>query len=101
MYVAYWKNLSDLVGIISESEDESEIVQLEVYKLSLNSIETYARKFKNKADVSQSDMQQLFDKVKDAVNDVATTSDTTETLKASVVSRIEQTQSAIDNAYRE
>lgn len=101
MYVAYWKNLSDLVGIITGSEDESEIVQLEVYKLSLNSIETYARKFKNKADVSQTDMQQLFDKVKDAVNDVATTSDTTETLKASVVSRIEQTQSAIDNAYRE
>ena len=47
------------------------------------------------------ELYKAFDKVKDAVNDVATTSDTTETLKASVVSRIEQTQSAIDNAYRE
>ena len=46
-------------------------------------------------------MQQLFDTVKEAVNDVSTTSDTTEDLKTSVVSRIEQTQSAIDNAYRE
>ena len=43
----------------------------------------------------------MFDTVKEAVNDVSTTSDTTEDLKTSVVSRIDQTQSAIDNAYRE
>ena len=101
MYSSYWTNLSDLVEIITQSKDESEIVELEIYELTMNSIEQYARKFKNKANVSQSDMQQLFDTVKEALNDVSTTSDTTEDIKASVVSRVEQTQSAIDNAYRE
>lgn len=101
MYASYWTNLSNLVGIITQSKDESEIVELEIYELTMNSIEQYARKFKNKANVSQSDMQQLFDTVKDALNDVSTTSDTTEDIKTNVVSRVEQTQSAIDNAYRE
>lgn len=101
MYSSYWTNLSDLVEIITQSKDESEIVELEIYELTMNSIEQYARKFKNKANVSQSDMQQLFDTVKETLNDVSTTSDTTEDIKTSVVSRVEQTQSAIDNAYRE
>ena len=100
MYLSYWNNLSNLVGIITSSEDESEIVELEIYKLALNSMETYARKFK-KATVGQSDMQKLFDTVKQALNNVSTTSDTTEDLKTSVVNRINQTQVAIDNAYRE
>lgn len=100
MYLSYWNNLSNLVGIITSSEDESEIVELEIYKLALNSMETYARKFK-KATVGQSEMQKLFDTVKQALNNVSTTSDTTEDLKTSVVNRISQTQVAIDNAYRE
>ena len=100
MYLSYWNNLSNLVGIITSSKDESEIVELEIYKLALNSMETYARKFK-KATVEQSDMQKLFDTVKQALNNVSTTSDTTEDLKTSVVNRISQTQVAIDNAYRE
>lgn len=100
MYAEYWDNITELVDMITSSEDESEIVELEIYKLAMNAIETYARKFKN-AGVSQEDMQALFDVVNNAANDVATTSDTTEQLKSDALSRIEATQSAIDNAYRE
>lgn len=100
MYLEYWNNLSELVDIITSSKDESEIVELEIYRLALNSIETYARKFK-KATVNQQDMQQLFEVVQQELNKVSTTSDTTEDLKVSVVNRIDQTRLAIDNAYRE
>ncbi len=100
MYAEYWGNISELVNMITSRSQESEIVELEIYKLALNSIETYARKFKN-AGVNQEDMQELFDTVKEATNDVLTTSETTEQMKAMVVERIDSTQSAIENAYRE
>lgn len=100
MYADYWDNITELVNMMTSNQDESEIVELEIYKLTMNAIETYSRKFKN-AGVTQEDMQTLFDIVKTALNDVLTISDTTEQLKVDIISRIEATQSAIDNAYRE
>lgn len=86
--------------MISSKENESEIIELEVYKLSMYSIENYARKFKADG-VKQSDMIDLYNTVKKAVSDVATTSDKTETLKKDVMGRFSSIESAIDNAYRE
>lgn len=100
MYAPYWNNMKELISLISSSGNEQEIVELEVYKLSMNAIETYARKFKADA-VSKSDMESLFQTVKAAVNDVDTTSDKTEALKSEIVARLDATQAAIDNAYRE
>lgn len=98
-YGPYWENIVELVNMLSNSEDESEIIELEIYKLAMYSIETYARKFKADG-VSQDDMTSLFNTVKSAVADVDTTSDKTEKLKDDVVARFESVQSAISNAYR-
>lgn len=46
-------------------------------------------------------MIDLYNTVKKAVSDVATTSDKTETLKKDVMGRFSSIESAIDNAYRE
>ena len=98
-YGPYWENIVELVNMLSNSEDESEIIHLEIYKLAMYSIETYARKFKADG-VSQADMTALFNAVKSAVDGVNTTSDKTEKLKSDVVARFASAEAAIGNAYR-
>lgn len=100
LYGPYWENIEELVTMLSESNDESEIIELEIYKLAMYSIENYARKFKAD-DVSKSDMTALFTTVKAAVTDVDTTSDKTEAIKNDIVARFDSVEAAIANAYRE
>lgn len=85
--------------MISSKENESEIIELEVYRLSMYSIENYARKFKADG-VEQSDMIDLYNRVKKAVSGVATTSDNRNTEK-DVMGRFSSIEGAIENAYRE
>lgn len=42
-YAPYWENIKELVNTVAEESDESEIIQLEVYKLAMYSMESYAR----------------------------------------------------------
>ena len=100
MYQPYWNNMVDLVNLISGSQDDSEIVELEVYKLVMNSIETYARKFKS-VGVTQNEMLQLLNSIKTASSNISTTSDKTEQLKQELTARYADIEQAIENAYRE
>lgn len=99
-YAPYWENIKNLVSMIGSQENESEIIQLEVYRLAVNSIETYARKFRADG-VTQEDMTQLFETVQDAVKEVSATSDKTQEMQRDITARFQATQSAIENAYRE
>lgn len=99
-YAPYWNNIKELVTTVADGEDESEIIELEVYRLTMYSIENYARKFKADG-VAQSDMESVFDSVKGAAEQVSTTSDKTGEIKSDVTSRFDSVKSAIDNAYRE
>lgn len=47
MYVQFWEDLKELVGIIEERQDELDIVNFRMYWLVTTSIENYARKFKS------------------------------------------------------
>lgn len=100
MYKPYWENMNELVTLISNSNEDSEIVELEVHKLVMYSIETYARKFKS-VGITQNEMVSLFESVKNTASNVSTTSDKTEQLKSNVVARFDETELAIENAYRE
>ena len=99
-YAPYWSNIKELVTTVADGKDESEIIELEVYRLTMYSIENYARKFKADG-VTQSDMESVFDSVKNAAGQVSTTSDKTGEIKSDVTSRFDSVKSAIDNAYRE
>lgn len=99
-YSPYWSNMQELVEMISSSNDENEIIELEVYKLTMYSIETYARKFKADG-ITQDQMNNLFTTVKTEAFEVSTTSDKTEQLKTDVMNRFDATQEAIENAFRE
>lgn len=99
-YAPYWNNMQELVEMISSSSDENEIIELEVYKLTMYSIETYARKFKADG-ITQDQMNNLFATVKAEASEVSTTSDKTEQLKTDVMNRFDAAQAAIENAFRE
>lgn len=99
-YAPYWTNMQELVDLISNSTEENEIIELEVYKLSMYSIETYARKFKADG-ITQEQITTLFNTVKAEASNVATTSDKTEQLKKDVMNRFDSAEAAIENAYRE
>ncbi|OCA87667.1 serine/threonine protein kinase [Bacillus sp. FJAT-27225] len=98
-YKPYWENLKKLIALIDKKPNESEIVKLELYKLAMYSIETYARKFKLDG-ISEKDMRALADAVKRSTNDVAVTAEKTEEIKSNIISRFEITDQAIENAYR-
>ena len=97
-YAPYWDSIT--AQIEHMDEDESEMIKLEVYKLAVYSIETYARKFKSDG-VEQYAMTQLLGTVEEAVKALETSSDTTEQIKTSVVSRFKAAEEAIANAFRE
>lgn len=97
-YAPYWENIT--LQIENMDEDESEMIKLEVYKLAIYSIESYARKFKSDG-IEEYDMTSLLNTVKEAVEAIETTSDTTDEIKNSVVARFTSAEEAIANAYRE
>ncbi len=98
-YRPYWENIKDLNNMIDKNADENEIVKLELYKLTIYSIETYARKFKADG-VKEKEIRSVYESVKKSTNHVAVTAEKTELIKHDVIKRFETTEKAIDNAYR-
>lgn len=99
-YAPYFNNMVQLLEMIKSDPDENEIVLLEVYKLAIYSIENYARKFKADG-ITQTSIQEAFENAKQGLVSVSVTSDKADALKATLVSRLETAQSAINNAYSE
>ncbi|ALC89400.1 serine/threonine protein kinase [Bacillus sp. FJAT-18017] len=99
-YKPYWENLKKLIELIDGKPNESEIVKLELYKLAMYSIETYARKFKLDG-INEEDIRSVANGVKRSTSNVSVTAEKTEEIKKSIISRFEITDKAIDNAYRE
>lgn len=62
IFKKYWGDIESLVKAVRD-EDESEIVLLEVDRLAVNAINSYARKFKRDG-VSQKKMEDLHDQIK-------------------------------------
>lgn len=100
LYASYWDNIKSLNTYIEEQEDKNEFVQLEIYKLTYSTIETYAKKLKSDG-VKESDMQEVYQNVTRGINGMSTTSDTTGDIKKGLESRANNVQDAIQNAYRE
>ncbi|WP_042462817.1 serine/threonine protein kinase [Neobacillus dielmonensis] len=98
-YGPYWKNIKHLIKLVDQNPDESEIVKLELYKLTMYSVETYARKFKSDG-VKETDLRSIVESVKQSTNKIEKTSDKVETIKNEVINRFEVTETAIDNAYK-
>ncbi|MBR0430436.1 MAG: serine/threonine protein kinase [Lachnospiraceae bacterium] len=96
LYGDYFANLQKLVDMTAG--ENSEIVQLEVYKLCMYSIENYARKFKADG-IEQSELTDFYNLVKDSVGRTEVTTEKTELLKNEVMNRSTYAKQAIENAF--
>lgn len=97
-YLPYFNNIQELLGLIENDTEENEIVRLEVYRLAMNAIETYAHKFR--ADnVPRDEMQAMLDTAQAGVEAVPAVTDKTADMKDAIVKRLDEAQAAIDNAY--
>ena len=99
LYGPYWTNLVTLVDMIQNSQEDSEIIRLEVYRLTVNAIDSYARKFRSEG-VNQTQMQNLFDRVENGVNQMVTTSDKTSDICDDIKGKLSSARQAIDAAFR-
>lgn len=99
-YATYWTSIKDLLDYIEKQDDANEFVQLEIYKLTYSTIETYGKKLKSDG-VEQNDMQEVYQEVTKNINAMETTSDTTGEIQEELKSRSASVQDAIENAYRE
>ena len=97
-YAPYFENLESLLGIVEN--ENSEIVNLEVYQLCMNSVENYARKFKADG-IDEKQLQTFFQEVSDKTDQIDTTTDKTDELKTEIINRESAVQDAIQNAYSE
>lgn len=97
LYKPYWNNISRLLTMVKE--EENEIVRLEVCRLGMNAIETYARKFKNDG-ISQQKMKKLYDDILTVVDQTTALSDKSVKIKEEILKRKNGTKQAIENAYR-
>lgn len=97
MYLPYYENLKKLYEMV-EKQDKDEIVDLEVYRICLFSIEQYVRKFQSD-EVSQQDIREFLQAVIQSTQNTQTTSDKTDDLKSEILNRVPQTQQAVMRAY--
>lgn len=99
-YNPYWENIKKMLDYVDKSEGENEIIKLELYKLTIYSIESYARKFKSDG-ITQSDITTVFEDVSKKIEAIDATTDKTKGIKEYITSRLESTDQEITNAYRE
>lgn len=100
-YKPYFNSLQSLVDM-QKNNEEDEIVQLELYNLTISALENYARKFKNDG-ITQEEMLSLYNDIVEAVNKVEIVSDETDKpyiLKENILNELNNCQIAINNAYR-
>lgn len=96
LYKNYFSNLEDMYDM-ALSEKETEIVNLEIYKLIINSFENYARDFKEDG-VTNDQMVALYKEVSQAVMSINTNSSKTKEMKNYILSRLDSANRAIENA---
>lgn len=97
MYLPYYQNLKKMYEMV-ENQDKDEIVDLEVYRICLFSIEQYVRKFQSD-EVPQDDIHEFLQAVIESTHNTQTTSDKTDELKRDILDRVSQTQQAVMRAY--
>lgn len=91
-------NLTELMNSVAMDANESEIVKLQLIELTRGAIQQYATKFKVDG-VTEDQLLELYKLIVDTVNSIETTTEKTEALKATTVSNLPDTKSAIESAY--
>ena len=97
-YKPLYENLLELTNSVAKDENESEIVRLELLELARSAIQQYATKFKLD-EVTEEQLKELYESVGETTSSIETTADKTAEMKASILSNLPDTDSAIISAY--
>ncbi len=97
VYQDYWNSINNMTEFIENSHTETEIVLLETYKLAISSLETYSYKFSSFA--LYDEQMALYSKVKNAVDNIITTTEKTEKIKQNIINRYSAAERMIEKAY--
>lgn len=97
-YKPFFENMMELLNTVAVDESESEIVRLEMLELARSAIHQYATKFKGDG-LTQAELTDMYTLISDTVNSLDTTADKTEEKKNSIISLLDDTLKAIENAY--
>lgn len=97
-YKSYWDNLNEMRNMVDQNSESSEIVDLELNRLIMNAIETYARKFKADG-ITQAEIKTLYQQTLSATKNVSTTTDKTNGMKQQIMERVVSTEQEIDHAF--
>lgn len=98
MYRPLYDELTALIEMVKDNENESEIVPLELYELARYSMMQYATKFKGD-EVSKEELLNLYNEVENDVQKVQTTTEKTDELQQQTISLLPDTKKAIEVAY--
>lgn len=98
-YAPYLENLKELLALMEENPEESEIVKLELYKTTMNAIETYTRKLKSDG-IEKEELLSIFKRIREATEKTEASTDKTKLIRDYIIGREEQVILAIENAYR-
>ena len=98
-YQPFFENLQNLVPEIIENSNETEIVKLELMELTRAAIQQYAVKFRSDG-VEEKDITALLDTVAKSLEDVETTSDTTESKRQQSIDLLPATYETLAAAYK-
>ena len=97
-YAPYFEDLKRLTEQASQNPDEAEIVTLEVYRLDVDAVETYARKFRADG-ISQEELEALINQADAGLSGLDATTDKTEELKNTVTGRLDAARAAVERAF--
>ena len=95
VYGDYFINLSDL---LAEEKTESELVELEICRLGLFSIENYAYKFQREG-IQRSQVEMMLNNITERIEEIHAVTEKTEALKEELEERISSARNAVENAY--
>lgn len=98
MYQPYFNNLKELYNMVDKEEDE--IVNLEVYRVCLYSMEEYARKFQADG-VAEKEVLDFLQNVAQSAQRMQTTTDKTDAMKQQIQERVPAASQAVARAYEQ
>lgn len=98
IYEEYYQRIKDLFNNLKYSQNESEIVKLELYRLILYSMENYVQNFR-KAGIEFEDIQGLYQEVQGLTQEISTNTEVTENMRKDLIVRFESVQKLIYSAY--
>lgn len=97
-YIILIENLQELMDTVAVDDEESEIVRLELLALVRSALQQYTTKFKNDG-IAREELDKMLDSVSEILDEIVTTTDTTQEKKEDIINFIAATRKSIEHAY--